>query len=66
MLLLQVRISPPPPTPSTPIMTLCVIGSVRFERNCGKMYSCHPFPYGGLVPAVYSPPPPGGYFLVVG
>ena len=29
-------------------MTLCVIGRVRFERNCGKMYSRHLFPYGGL------------------
>ena len=35
-------------------MTFCVIGCVRFERNCGKMYSRHLFPYGGLVPAVYS------------
>ena len=29
-------------------MTLCVIGRVRFERNCGKMYSRHLFPDGGL------------------
>ena len=29
-------------------MILCVTGSVRFERNCGKMYSRHLFPYGGL------------------
>ena len=43
MLLLQKRIPP-----RTPIMTLCVIGCVWFERNCGKMYSRHLFPYGGL------------------
>ena len=24
------------------------IGHVRFARYCGKMYSCHLFPYGGL------------------
>ena len=42
MLLLQGRISSPQN------MTLCVIGRVRFERNCGKMYSRHLFPYGGL------------------
>ena len=24
------------------------IGSVRFARYCGKMYSRHLFPYGGL------------------
>ena len=42
MLLLQGRISPPKN------ITLCVIGRVRFERNCGKMYSRHLFPYGGL------------------
>ena len=29
-------------------MTLCVIGRVKFERDCGKMYSRHLFPYGGL------------------
>ena len=30
-------------------MSLCVIGRVRFERNCGgRMYSRHLFPYGGL------------------
>ena len=33
MLLLQGRISCPQN------MTFCVIGRVRFERNCGKMYS---------------------------
>ena len=33
---------PPPPPPN-------VIGRVRFERNCGKMYSRHLFPYGGLL-----------------
>ena len=58
MLLLQVRIWPP-----TPIMTLCVIGCVRFERNCGKMYCRHLFPYGGLVPAVHSPLGGGGEVL---
>ena len=35
----------PPPKKN---MILCVIGRVRFERNCGKMYSRHLFPYGGL------------------
>ena len=40
MLLLQGQIPPPQK------MTLCVIGRVRFERNCGKMYSRHLFPYG--------------------
>ena len=49
MLLLQGRIPPPPPPP--PNMTLCVIGRVRFERNCGKMYSRHLFPYGGFYQA---------------
>ena len=29
-------------------MTLCLIGRVKFERDCGKMYSRHLFPYGGL------------------
>ena len=24
------------------------IGCVRFARHCGKMYSLHLFPYGGL------------------
>ena len=50
MLLLQGQISPPPPHPTPPQknMTLCVIGRVRFKRNCGKMYSRHLFPYGGL------------------
>ena len=24
------------------------IGCVRFVRYCGKIYSCHLFPYGGL------------------
>ena len=47
MLLLQGRISLPPPAPPQN-MTLCVIGPVRFERNCGKMYSRHLFPYGGF------------------
>ena len=42
MLLLQGRISSPQN------MTLCVIGRARFERNCGKMYSRHLFPYGGF------------------
>ena len=43
MLLLQGRISP------HQNMTLCVIGRVTFERNCGKMYGRHLFPYGGLL-----------------
>ena len=29
-------------------MTLCVIGRVKFARNCGKMYSRHLFPHGRL------------------
>ena len=37
MLQLHGRISPPQN------MTLCVIGRVMFERNCGKMYSRHLF-----------------------
>ena len=50
MLILQGRISTPPPPPKKEYiyMTLCVIGRVRFERNCGKMYSRRLFPYGGL------------------
>ena len=47
MLLLQGRIAPRPPPPKK--MTLCVIGRVKFERNCGKIYSRHLFPYGGLI-----------------
>ena len=43
MLLLQGRISP------HQNMTLCVIGRVRFERNCGKMYGRQLFPYGRLL-----------------
>ena len=39
MLLLQGRIPPPPLPP--PNMTLCAIGRVGFERNCGEMYSRH-------------------------
>ena len=32
-------------------MTVYVrIGCVRFARCCGKMYSRHLFPYGGLAP----------------
>ena len=27
---------------------MCADGSVRFARYCGKMYSHHLFPYGGL------------------
>ena len=45
MLLLQGRISPPPQKKN---ITLCVIGRITFERNNGKMYSRHLFPYGGL------------------
>ena len=46
MLLLQRQFAPPPSKKS---MTLCVIGRVRFERNCGLMYSRPLFPYGGLL-----------------
>ena len=53
MLLLQGQILPPQN------VTLCVIGRVRFERSCGKMYSGRFFPYGGLgggqVPSPGSP-----------
>ena len=49
MLLLQGRISP-----AKQSMTLCVIGRVRLERNCGKMYSRHLFPYGGF-PRLFQP-----------
>ena len=44
-------------------MTLCVIGRVRFERNCGKMYSRHLFPYGGLTNKS-APIPPQIRYLV--
>ena len=40
MLLLREQILPHPPQK---IMTLCVIGRVRLERYCGKMYSRHLF-----------------------
>ena len=52
MLLLQRQFAPPP---SKKNMTLCVIGRVRFERNCGKMYSRHLFPYGGLENLFFQP-----------
>ena len=29
------------------------IGFVRFARYCGKMYSCHLFPYGGLLVLIF-------------
>ena len=29
-------------------LSLCLIRCVRFARYCGKMYSRHLFPYGGL------------------
>ena len=55
MLLLPGRICPPAPPPQKKkkkyiyiYMTLCVIGRVRLERNCGKKYNRHLFPYGGL------------------
>ena len=38
----------PPPQKKYIYMTLRVIGRFKFERNCGKMYSCHLFPYGRL------------------
>ena len=44
MLLLREQILPPShPPPQKKIMTLCVIGRVRLERYCGKMYSRHLF-----------------------
>ena len=57
MLLLQGQISPPPPPPKKKKMTLCVIGRVRFERNCSKMNSRHLFPYGGLESRIQVPVP---------
>ena len=51
MLLLQGRIAPSQKKNKNKnkiYMTLCVIGRVKFERDCGKMYSRHLFPYGGL------------------
>lgn len=27
---------------------MCLIGFVRFARHCGKVYSRHLFPYGGI------------------
>ena len=45
MLLIKGRISPPPPPQKYDFM--CITGSVRFERNCGKMNSRHLFPFGG-------------------
>ena len=57
MLLLQGRISSPQN------MTLCVIGRVRFERNCGKMYSRHLFPYGGLTNKSAQIPPQIRYLV---
>ena len=32
---------------------LCLIRCVRFARYCGKMYSRHLFPYGGLAIIVF-------------
>ena len=29
-------------------LSICANGSVRFARYCGKMYSRHLFPYGGV------------------
>ena len=34
---------------------MCANGPVRFARYCGKMYSRHVFPYGGLVPFCTEP-----------
>ena len=28
--------------------SICLVGLVWFARYCGKMYSSHPFSYGGL------------------
>ena len=36
-----------------PFRSICPVGLVWFARYCGKMYSGHLFPYGGLVDAVY-------------
>ena len=44
MLLLQGRISPPPPKE----YNFMCNWPITFERNNGKMYSRHLFPYGGL------------------
>ena len=44
----RTNFAPHPRPPTKKNMTLCVIGCVRFERNCGKMCSRHLFSYGGL------------------
>ena len=31
-----------------PYLSICLVGLVWFARYCGKMYSRHLFPYGGL------------------
>ena len=30
------------------LLSMCLVGCVRFARHCGKMYSRHLFSYGGL------------------
>ena len=32
-----------------PYLSICAVGLVWFARYCGKMYSRHLFPYGGLI-----------------
>ena len=46
MLLFQGRISPPTPPPHKKYDFMC--NWPGSKRNCGKMYSRHLFPYGGL------------------
>ena len=53
----------PPPTPRKRNMTSCVIGRVRFERDCGKMYNRHLLPHGGLTNKS-APIPPQIRYLV--
>ena len=33
-----------------PYPSICPLGLVWFARHCGRMYSRHLFPYGGLIP----------------
>ena len=35
-------------------LSMCANGSVRFARYCGKMFSRHLFPYGGLGNVLFS------------
>ena len=54
MLLLKGRISPSPSPPLPPKYDFMCNRPFRFERNCGKMYSRHLFPYGGLAHVIAS------------